>query len=362
MIERKLNFQFVGKDKIAQNVQYEKIQRLIDHTNDPRNGEDYEADSDLVEAVNTAIILGKPLLVEGDPGCGKTTLARRVAYELGDEDGLITCMVTSNSEEKDLLYEIDWLERMAVGNLLKHGDDQNSNETDDQLDQLDVRRFLTFQGLGLAIMRSWPKNQLQQWGLLQAVWPNIQQPPENGVVSSILIDEIDKAPPDFCNNLLDQLDNFRFSIPQLMPKLDEQSFSAAADKRPIVIISSNGERDLPEPFMRRCVYYYIEQPSWDEQIKRVEKRLNRILGEKQGSHLAGPVVDAAEQLAQKHPDELAQKYLSTSKLIDLALCCAQRGIDAKSIQRLSQSFLNMAAIVLPINRRQKDRILAFHAQ
>lgn len=142
--------------------------------------EPYIADTPLIEAVNAALYLRRPLLLEGEPGCGKTRLAYAIAYELGYP--LYTCYIRSTSKVEDLLYEYDALRRLY--------DLQERKETGKNGDPLERKQYVKEGKLGQAIKLSAEKN----------------------IPSVVLIDEIDKADIDFPNDLLELLDEMKFFI------------------------------------------------------------------------------------------------------------------------------------------------------
>jgi MoxR-like ATPase len=169
----------------------------------------------LLTAMNTALAVEAPLLLTGEPGTGKT----QVAYYLSQyfQIPLFAYQVRSTSTVEDMKYDFD-----AVGYLhyAQHGDKQEDPKTRDD--------YLTPNAL---------------WRAFDCDTPSV-----------LLIDEIDKAPRDFPNDLLQELDQYRFKHP-----FREVSIPASPrQQRPIVIITSNAERRLPEAFLRRCVFYHIE--------------------------------------------------------------------------------------------------------
>jgi MoxR-like ATPase len=178
----------------------------------------YQPDSDLVDAVNVALAVGAPLLLTGEPGTGKTQVAHYLAWFFDIEEQLFPLFVRSSTTADDLLYRFD-----AVAYLHAASDPANKDK------QLTREPFIDKGPLWKAYRCSGP--------------------------SVVLIDEIDKAPRDFPNDLLNVLDQHRFDVPEL-PEGERQIKRQGPP--PLVIITSNSERRLPEPFLRRCVFHHIE--------------------------------------------------------------------------------------------------------
>lgn len=198
------------------------------------NPENYIPEPGLRDACNVALLLGQPLLLTGEPGTGKTQFAYHLAWELGFSTPL-KFETKSTSTARDLFYTYDTLKRFQ--------DIQNPSTLINPLD------YINYQALGLAILRTREPSQINQY-----------LPPEllhkEKVRSVVLIDEIDKAPRDFCNDVLNELEHIYFRVLEL----GNEKIEADPELQPIVIITSNSEKDLPEPFLRRCIYYNLPFP------------------------------------------------------------------------------------------------------
>ncbi|MBE6992891.1 MAG: MoxR family ATPase [Ruminococcaceae bacterium] len=183
----------------------------------------YVASDELKRSVNIAMALEKPLLIKGEPGTGKTMLAQAIADSLGME--LIVWNIKSTTKAQDGLYVYDTVQRLYDSQFGEAGVD-------------DIAKYIKLGKLGEAFKK-------EQRCIL-------------------LIDEIDKADLEFPNDLLWELDRMEFHIP-------ETGETVAANYRPVVIITSNAEKELPDAFLRRCIFHYIAFPdrATMEQIVRV---------------------------------------------------------------------------------------------
>ena len=239
--------------------------------------EQYVASEELMTAVNIAVTLQKPLLIKGEPGTGKTMLAQAVSQALGKR--LIIWNVKSTTKAQDGLYVYDVVQRLY--------DSQFGNAGVD-----DIAKYIKLGKLGEAFTA------------------------DEQVV--LLIDEIDKADLEFPNDLLWELDQMEFYIP-------ETKETIKAKQRPIVIITSNAEKELPDAFLRRCVFHYIDFPDQDqmEEILRVHfDNLDEML-----------VKQALIAFYWVRDMKGIEKKPSTSELVDWLRAMVAGGVDPVQITR-----------------------------
>jgi MoxR-like ATPase len=211
----------------------------------------YMPDPGLVDAVNVALLLGQPLLATGDPGTGKTQLAWHVCWRLGLGSEPLVFEAKSTSSARDLFYTFDMIGRFHAAQTGLAG---NSN--------LD---YLNYDALGKAVLLANERSVVEQWLPKDFVHDG----PKRSVV---LIDEIDKAPRDFPNDILNEVENMCFKVPEL----GNPTISAPERLKPILIITSNSEKSLPDAFLRRCVYYNIPFPKSDRLAEIVRGRIDDV--------------------------------------------------------------------------------------
>lgn len=245
--------------------------------------ESYIPDPGLVDAVNVSLLLAQPLLVTGEPGCGKTQLAASVAWDLG----ITSCLkfeTKSSSTSRDLFYVYN-----AIGRF--HAAQVGSGSQDN-------RDYMTYNALGTAILRTREPAEVADFAKTD------HEVPQRSVV---LIDEIDKAPRDFPNDILNEIDEMYFRVPEL----NNVEVRADPTLRPIVIITSNSEKHLPDAFLRRCIYYHIEFPARDRLEQIVLSHLNDVMSLEES--FLSDVVDLFISLRESTPS--LRKNPGTAELL-----------------------------------------------
>lgn len=238
--------------------------------------QEYVASQQLMASVNVAIALKKPLLVKGEPGTGKTMLAQAVAKSLDKE--LIMRNIKSTTKAQDGLYMYDTIQRLYDGQFGEEGVE-------------DISRYIKLGKLGEAFES------------------------EKQVI--LLIDEIDKADLEFPNDLLWELDQMEFYI-------HETKRTVKAKQRPIVIITSNAEKELPDAFLRRCIFHYIDFPD--------EALMEEIVRTHYPDVEAKLLKNAMEVFYQIRSLKDIRKKPSTSELIDWINALQLGGISADRIR------------------------------
>ena len=221
------SFQIVNRDHdgpLPGDVRGQLLQRpgvRMDHSL-AGTAANYRPDAALEDAINTSIAVGEPLLLTGEPGTGKTQAAYFVGHQLGVD--VFHFQVKSDSTANDLLYDFDTVRYFHEAHLAQTEDDSAGHKLD-RGDYVEKRKF----------------------------WLAMEKAEQTGYPVVLLIDEVDKAPRDFPNDLLHELDQMEFTV-----KETGELVTCKRELRPLLFITSNDERRLPPAFLRRCVSHCIE--------------------------------------------------------------------------------------------------------
>lgn len=230
-----------------------------------RHPESYLADPGLVDAVNVALMLRQPLIVTGEPGTGKTVLAASVAWELGLDPPLVF-ETKSTSQAKDLFYYYDTLGRFTAKEL--------------KADAGQARDYVSYNALGAAIVLANLPEKVADVVPAHFVHSGQHR-------SVVLIDEVEKAPRDFANDILNELERMYFRIPEL----GNRQIEADEAYYPIVVMTNNSEKSLPDAFLRRCIYYNISFPAGARLEEIVIARLPEFVDGSKAATLAREAID-----------------------------------------------------------------------
>ena len=243
--------------------------------NEFKGSRDYVASEELLRAANIAMVLQKPLLIKGEPGTGKTMLAQAISQALDKE--LVIWNIKSTTKAQDGLYVYDVVQRLYDSQFGGQGVD-------------DIAKYVKLGKLGKAFTA------------------------DKQVI--LLIDEIDKADLEFPNDLLWELDRMEFYIP-------ETGETVKAKHRPVVIITSNAEKELPDAFLRRCVFHYIAFPD-----KELMADIVRVHYPDLDEKLLTQVLEAFYKIRQLPQ---IKKKPSTSEIIDWIQALQHGGVDVSRI-------------------------------
>jgi len=255
----------------------------------------YLPEPGLIDAFRSALLLRRPLLLTGEPGTGKTQAAHYLNWKLGYGEKALRFDAKSTSTARDLFYTYNTIGRFHAAQTRKG----SQNGVD----------YIHYNALGEAILRAMAYGKVSDW------LPRDFLHAGEAMQSVVLIDEVDKAPRDFPNDLLNEIENMVFRVPEL----DNKEFVAEAKYKPVVIITSNSERNLPAAFLRRCVFYNIQRPG--------KARFALILQERLGVDTDSPLIEDALRfmIYLRSTEAELNKKPATAELLDFVLVLQARG-------------------------------------
>jgi MoxR-like ATPase len=289
----------------------------------------YFPTEELQEAVNLAIALGRPLLLDGEPGCGKSRLAEAIAYEFmkkakGKGWFFQEWNVKSIGQAQDGLYRFDGLARLRDAQMIASQvlTEDEIGVVKARLQAADKDGYITFGPLGAA---------LEQTECLRPI---------------VLIDEIDKADSDFPNDLLRELERLEFTVAETQMTYPKEGF----EPKPIVIITSNQERPLPEAFLRRCLYFKMEFPETEQLTQILKGRFQSV-----GEELLSLVIEHFQEIRSELEGQPQVKLPGTSEILDFLLVLQHRSIE--EVREMIKQLPNRPSLLGVILKSERDQRL-----
>jgi MoxR-like ATPase len=273
----------------------------------------YIMDAPLQRAVETALLFNQPLLITGEPGTGKTQLAYKVAHDLAGQtaktkDQLIFASeplrfnTKTTTTARDLFYTYDAVGHFQAANI----------KTEEEQELKTTRDFIELQALGKAIALANPQED-------HASKFRLESDHAKAVSSVVLIDEIDKAPRDFTNDLLHELERYEFFLKE------QDNFKVGLGEnnpqRILIVMTSNSEKNLPDAFLRRCVFYHIPFPEGDKMRQIIEAQLKNAATEQVKANL-----DEIEKIFKEIRKQVVRKKPATAELVSFVRALEMDGL------------------------------------
>jgi len=288
----------------------------------------------LVDAVNVALALGQPLLLTGEPGTGKTQLAHHLAWFFNLGKPLVFNAQTTSSAT-DLFYKYD-----ALGHF-QFNQNNNQSLAPDKLEEL----FIRYQALGKAILLSQKKEEVQHLFSQE----ELAEIPRRAVV---LIDEVDKAPRDLPNDVLAAIEDLRFTVHEI-----GKTYETSLQNRPIIVMTSNSEKNLPDAFLRRVVYYHIPFPDADILLKILKSKIDGFSQEDLQT------IIAHFEYIRTHRSIKLKKKPATAELIFWAMLLKQVNFDVKKLEeykKLSEKEKETLFMTYSVLAKNQDDLNSLH--